>query len=262
MLKIEIDYRETGLLDYFKDHPKSEIKKIVESKNLKIGDINIYFKDELILLIERKTMCDLASSIRDGRHREQKHRIIQSGLGKENIIFLIEGEITDMSYGKINRDILQGSIINTMFRDGFKVYRTSDINESCYFIERVLLKILKEKEKNITNLLDTENNNLNNIKKDYTETVKLKKKENLTPLVFNKLIFLQIPGVSMMFVDSIFKKYKSVIDLLEEYQKIENKKDRENLLSNLELKTQSGKNRKLGKVISKRIYDYLFVNDS
>ena len=28
MLKIEIDYRETGLLDYFKDHPKSEIKKI------------------------------------------------------------------------------------------------------------------------------------------------------------------------------------------------------------------------------------------
>ena len=262
MLKIEIDYRETGLLDYFKDHPKSEIKKIVESKNLKIGDINIYFKDELILLIERKTMCDLASSIRDGRHREQKHRIIKSGLGKENIIFLIEGEITDMSYGKINKDILQGSIINTMFRDGFKVYRTSDINESCYFIERVLLKILKEKEKNITNLLDTENNNTNNIKKDYTETVKLKKKENLTPLVFNKLIFLQIPGVSKMFVDGIFKKYKSVIQLLEEYQKIENKKDKENLLSNLELKTPSGKNRKLGKVISKRIYDYLFVNDS
>ena len=261
MLQIEIDYRETGLLDYFKEHPKSDIKKIVESKNLKIGDINIYFKDELILLIERKTMCDLASSIRDGRHREQKHRIIQSGLGKENIIFLIEGEITDMSYGKINRDILQGSIINTMFRDGFKVYRTSDINESCYFIERVLLKIFKEKEKNITNLLSSENNNSNN-KKDYTDTIKLKKKENLTPLVFNKLIFLQIPGVSIMFVEAIFKKYNSVIKLLEEYQKIENKKDKENLLSELELKTPSGKNRKLGKVISKRIYDYLFFNDT
>ena len=65
-----------------------------------------------------------------------------------------------------------------------------------------------------------------------------------------------------MFVDAIFKKYKSIIQLLEEYQKIENKKDKENLLSNLELKTPSGKNRKLGKVISKRIYDYLFINDS
>lgn len=261
MLKIEIDYRETGLLDFFKDHPKLEIKEIVESKNLKIGDINIYFKDELILLIERKTMTDLASSIRDGRHREQKHRIVKSGLGKENIIFLIEGEITDMSYGKINRDVLQGSIINTMFRDGFKVYRTSDIIETCYFIERVLLKIFKEKEKNITNLLGSENNNLNE-KEDYSETIKLKKKENLTPLVFNKLIFLQIPGVSKMFVDAIFKKYNSVLELLEDYQKIENKKDRENLLSNLELKTQSGKNRKLGKVISKRIYDYLFLNNT
>ena len=64
-----------------------------------------------------------------------------------------------------------------------------------------------------------------------------------------------------MFVDAIFKKYNSVLELLEDYQKIENKKDRENLLSDLELKTPSGKNRKLGKVISKRIYDYLFLNN-
>ena len=34
------------LLDFFKDHPKSEIKKIVESKNLKIGDIiNVTFPE-------------------------------------------------------------------------------------------------------------------------------------------------------------------------------------------------------------------------
>ena len=42
----------------------------------------------LDFIVERKRMDDLASSIVDGRFREQKYRLKQSGLG--HIIYLIE----------------------------------------------------------------------------------------------------------------------------------------------------------------------------
>ena len=45
---------------------------------------------ELILpyIVERKRMDDLAGSIKDGRYKEQKHRLLQCGI--QSIIYLVE----------------------------------------------------------------------------------------------------------------------------------------------------------------------------
>ena len=47
-------------------------------------------KNEIVLpfIIERKRMDDLASSIKDGRFREQKFRLKQTGF--KNLIYLVE----------------------------------------------------------------------------------------------------------------------------------------------------------------------------
>ena len=48
----------------------------IEKENLPIGDIIIYSDEgEEIAIIERKTLADLAASIRDGRYSEQSYRL-------------------------------------------------------------------------------------------------------------------------------------------------------------------------------------------
>ena len=70
-----------------------------------------------------------------------------------NIMFLIEGKLVDLDFGNIKKNTLQGSILNTLFRDGIKVYRTLNVKETIYFIERFLEKFLKDGTKNIKQLL-------------------------------------------------------------------------------------------------------------
>ena len=240
---LEIDYREKCLKEYFE--PKSYCNIV----NLTLGDIILKYDNNIILLIERKTAADLAASIRDGRHKEQKYRLLNSDLDTKNILFLIEGELKDMKHGKVTKKTLQGSIINTMFRDGLNIYRTENIDETIYFIERLIDKTLKDK-KCVSKLIKEVPDTL-----DYVDTKILTKKKCLTPEVYNQFILLQIPGVSKIFVDTILDKYSSIKKIIQEYNNLELEKDKENLFTNLELK---GKKRKIGKVISKRIYEFLY----
>ena len=242
-VSLEIDYREKCLKDYFEEKPYCNIV------NLTLGDIVIKYQNNIILVIERKSVEDLAASIRDGRHKEQKYRLMNSELELKNILFLVEGELKDMKYGKVDKKTLQGSIINTMFRDGINIYRTQNIDETIYFIERTVDKIIKDK-KCISNLVQE----IKEPKLDYLDTKVLSKKNCMTPEVYNQLILLQIPGVSKIFVKSILEKYTSIKKIIQEYDNLETEKEKENLLTDLELK---GKKRKVGKVVSKRIYEFL-----
>ena len=191
-----------------------------------------------------------------------------------------------MKYGNIDKKKLQGAIINTMFRDGINVYRVEDLNETIYFIERIIYKILTDKGKCISNLLpnlcninsdisintnNDINNNLdntvNNVDNDsinYLETKKLAKKNQLTPKLFNRVILLQIPGISVGIAEVISKQYNSISAIYEKYKEIEKEelsdneinKKKELLFADLLIETSTGKKRKIGKVLSKRILEF------
>jgi len=65
----------------------------MEVKNLDIGDIIIY-NGSYKLIIERKTINDLVSSIKDGRYREQKMRLLsyrKKNTNHKNNLICIEG---------------------------------------------------------------------------------------------------------------------------------------------------------------------------
>ena len=99
---------------------------------------------------------------------------MNSNIELKNILFLVEGELKDMKYGKVDKKTLQGSIINTMFRDGINIYRTQNIDETIYFIERIVDKIIKDK-KCISNLVQE----IKEPKLDYLDTKVLSKKKNV-----------------------------------------------------------------------------------
>lgn len=252
-VKVHVDYREKYIKEYFEKN--REFENIVETKNLEIGDIIIYINEKPTILIERKTVKDLASSITDGRLREQKFRISSSSIPKDKIIYLIEGELDEKLYGRVDKKTLQGSLINTMIRDDYKVYRTKDPKESVYFLVRLINKIRNDKSK----LIKIENiKEEDKIRNEYCETVVLSKKGNMTPMTFNQVIFLQIPGLSARIVREIQKIYPSIKDLVLTYENIEHIEEREELLEEILVPTETGKQRRIGLIISKRIYDFFY----
>ena len=115
--------------------------------NLEIGDYRIDVSGETVLIIERKTINDYASSILDGRNREQKKRLI-SNYSNQQIVYLIEGDLTkdnsNFKYNKVSKETIISSVINTMVRDNIHVFHTSGMDETIAFLTMTYNKFKKQ----------------------------------------------------------------------------------------------------------------------
>jgi crossover junction endonuclease MUS81 len=238
------------------------IKKIDNShsiliEQLEIGDILFRKNGETILVIERKTVDDLKSSICDGRFREQKSRLIGSTPIKR-IMYLIEGSLDKPLSTKISGvpvSTLIGSIINIQLRDGIKVHKTNSINESFSFI----LKLHEKLEKDLDLFFHEEEQQITDV--TYATNLKKSKKANMTPKVWFITQLCLIPQVTEKIAIIIVEKYQSIHNLLKEYeQTIENK--REKLLSDLTFSLSNGKERRIGEKVSSRIYHFFYNSNN
>ena len=93
---IKIDTRETVLLQMLLTQISTipvfkDIK--LKSETLPIGDIIISDDTEDKVIIERKSVSDLLSSIKDGRYEEQSYRLNGLNHHNHNIVYLIEGDV-------------------------------------------------------------------------------------------------------------------------------------------------------------------------
>ena len=233
-MKLIIDNREKSIIPLF-------LEVEYETANLDLGDFQILNPEgEIVLIIERKTQADLISSIKDGRHREQKLRLLSSNVS--NIAYLIEGKNDIKYFRPTDKSSEVGSILNTMFRDKLFVIRTLDMEETVLYIKTLLKKFSK-------NDFKFEN-------KEYSSVIKLKKKDNLTPENCFIAQLSQIPGVSNKIARCIVDKYPNMSELCKNYNESEPTFSIK-LLESLSFCQNSGKNRKVGKVLSERIYKYL-----
>ena len=234
MVELIIDNREKSIIPLFQ-----EVE--YETTNLDLGDFQIVNPEgEIVLIIERKTQADLISSIKDGRHREQKLRLLNSNA--PNIAYLIEGKNDIKYFRPTDKSSEVGSILNTMFRDKLFVIRTLDMEETVLYIKTLLKKFIK-------NDFKFEN-------KEYSSVIKLKKKANLTPENCFIAQLSQIPGVSNTIAKCIVEKYPTMSELCKNYNNSETKECIK-LLESLTFSQNSGKSRKVGKVLSERIFNYL-----
>jgi ERCC4-type nuclease len=86
------------------------------------------------LLIERKAAGDLAASIKDGRWRDQKARLLQQTAFQP--LYVVEGPLTGLA-----RVALQGAICNTVLRDRIHVLRTRDADDTVLVLRLLLRKV-------------------------------------------------------------------------------------------------------------------------
>jgi crossover junction endonuclease MUS81 len=243
-MEIVVDCKEKSkFIETLKPHFEFTIE------SLDLADIVFRYKDKIILYIERKTINDLAASLNDGRYHEQKAR-----LKGKNVIYLIEGDYEndlDKQYNKtFNQEKFKGCIINTMVRDHLHIYFTENMEESALFIKDIL-KRLPRYASQLVNEVDNEFNNLNKEDVQYTNALKTKKKENVTPKVCFINQLRQITGVSALMAQIIVDQYLSMSNLILEYQNYEG--DKEKMLKDIKVN-----NRRIGPVVSKRIYQFLF----
>lgn len=235
-MKFIVDNRERKIIENL----SKQIPDKYELQNLQIGDFIFEVDNTPLVIIERKTIQDLASSIKDCRYKEQKMRLLNEKNKGVQIIYLLEGDI-DVKTGGIPASTFTSVIINSMVRDGIYTYISKNVETTC----NILIKIYKLIESNKTDLLKQQPSTLI----EYASCIKKNKKENLTPLVCYINQLSQIPGVSTTIATAISEKYPTMLKLINELEVEEGDTIKD-------IKYGNSK-RKIGNIVSARIYNYL-----
>ncbi len=210
-LEIIIDNRETVLYNNMieRDMDKYDIK--ITKKQLEIGDIHIIFNDNTYVY-ERKTMTDLISSVKDGRYKEQKLRLLTAY--NNNVNYIIEGTDIIASNNNHHQELLTSIYYNSIYRDNIKVFFTKNINDTITFILLLCTKIINKPD----------NFNKRELSTEYIDNCKIKTKkiENIDKETCYLLQLSQIPGISKQIAKNIKDIYPSMNILLKTLNENEN----------------------------------------
>ena len=90
---IKVDNRETELIRCIKyvleiSPIYKDVQMVVET--LPLGDAILCKNETEMVIIERKSLRDLAASIKDGRYEEQSYRLNGLPIHNHNIVYLTE----------------------------------------------------------------------------------------------------------------------------------------------------------------------------
>ena len=279
---IKIDTREQELFikcqKVIEENLKFKDIKLI-SETLPLGDIIINDGTNDCVIIERKTLTDLAASIKDGRYDEQSYRLNGIHHHNHNIIYLIEGDMHNFNTFKarIDKQTLYSAMFSIQYFKGFSVMRSNNIFEtaiiSCNMVYKLVNDLKKGKigfysntiqptrlTKEIESLLDEQNNVINNennneekivSEKDYCSVIKKVKKENVTADNIGEIMLCQIPGISSASALSILSQFKTLPNLIKSIQ------EDEDCLSNICTTDPNGKSRKISKTAIANIIMYL-----
>ena len=217
---IKIDCREHALIQLCKTLIETDVaykglEVIVEA--LPIGDIILSKDNDETILIERKSISDLAASIKDGRYEEQSYRLNGLSHHNHNIVYLIEGDISRVTKYKIDKKTMYSAMFSLNFYKGFSVLRTTSIEETAQMICHMAYKLRKTTDKygyysstqNEVATMSTDSK----INASYCNVIKKVKKENITPENIGEIMLCQIPGISSISAIAIMKEFHSLQNL-------------------------------------------------
>jgi ERCC4-type nuclease len=275
---LKIDTRERELLKIcenllvavpaFKD-----LKIVVEP--LPLGDIIINNGQIDNIIVERKSLSDLASSIKDGRYDEQSYRLNGLPHHNHNIVYLIEGDLTKFNSFKerIDKQTLYSAMFSINYYKGFSLMRSTNMDETAFIVCNMAYKIGKDPNKQpyFSQLLakaEDTNTTLGVIdnpdsesgllaqqiqpqSKDYCSVIKKVKKDNITEENIGEIMLCQIPGISSVTALTIMDKFKTLPNLIKCIQ------DDPECLNGISAICSNGKSRKINQTSIATIVKYL-----
>lgn len=189
--KIIVDTREKKLI---KELNTVEVSFTIAQ--LDVGDIHIQ-NEHSSVIIERKTITDMIASIKDGRYKEQKTRLMANG---NACMYIIEHD-TILCKDKT----LSGAYINTMLRDRIPICFTNGVSETVMLIVNIFFKMVDKPDRFIRESLSSYANCLQ---------PKSKKISNITPNVCFVNQLSQIPRISTKTAQKIAEHHPNMRDLI------------------------------------------------
>ena len=271
-MNLKIDVRETELIKKC----QTNIEMISNFKDIKLvpvqlplGDIILNDGQKDLIIIERKSLSDLAASIKDGRYEEQSYRLKNLWHHNHNIIYLIEGDFAKHNSFKdrIDKLTLYSALLSINYFKGFSVWRSMSIDETALMICNMACKLNKEKDKQpfYSNNLSTAaatvstaveggiaaSDTVVSSDKDYCSVVKKVKKDNITSENIGEIMLCQIPGISSASALAILAEFKTLPNLIKAIE------TNETCLNNICTKDANGKSRKISKAAIATIIKFL-----
>ena len=282
-MKLHIDICEKkiiGLIEALQDDLDIHIDTCIE--RLPVGDFII--KDDTgkeCLIIERKSLNDLASSIVDGRYAEQSFRLNQCELHNHNIMYIIEGDMSTYrnKYSRITKQALYSSMVTLQYFKGFNVFRTMSIVETTTYLIRLTDKLRREYKKGneafyssaISPSCVDDTNEVTSystptatpvatpndyVEQKYSNVTSRVKKSNIRPDNIGEIILSQIPGISKATSSAVMSHVGSLYNLM-----IQIEADR-HCLDDVTYTTKTNKKRHISKKSIESIIEYLLYQKS
>jgi ERCC4-type nuclease len=218
---IILDNREHGLIALM---PMRDVKQLpVGDAWIAIGDLENQTSG---VVVERKTIADLESSLSDGRYREQRTRLLTFCVEKNaRPLYILEGSLQN----SFKKKVLWQVLTRLCLRYGVGLMQTASTKETAELLETIAHQITEDKECFKATTLSYS---------DVTSFIKKTNKDD--PENFALAVLQQCSGVSADKAKALIAKFKSLEGVMAATEK-----DLESCV------TPNG--RKLGPVLAKRL---------
>ena len=239
-LILEVDNREPNTIK-----SKLEQHNGIQFKNLDLGDFIIKNGVNTLLIIERKSISDLLSSIKDTRYKNQLYRYNQIKFNNSKIIFIIEGNRLNYPKNSSEYKTINSAIFTIMYIYNFKVIFTQNTQETIEFIINIynnMDKYINASESERESVRESESESERETTKQNQELI-LMKKPKIQKEDIDKYILNLIPGIGLTTSTNILRYFNdSFLTLVNEYKinkdlfknfTIQNKKLSKNIIINL-----------------------------
>ena len=147
-IEFRIDSRERSFIDAQPSEWSPQISTTVES--LDVGDFWIKI-GSMTYIYERKTLEDAVASVKDGRYKEQKSRLLAARATMDPCVvyYILEGfpsgffGTSTRAVGGLNIDVLRSFWLHSMYRDDIRIVSLKNIQETVGFFQGVLTRMVK-----------------------------------------------------------------------------------------------------------------------
>lgn len=198
-MKIIVDMRETALLLALTPLLADLSGVSLSTAALPVGDIAIRVGETDDVLLERKSVDDLASSHGDGRYKEQRARLLaQRGTGV-SIGYIVEGAASAFTAARFGEADLKNAILRLQFRYTIPVFPTSSVSDSAALVKAVCVALLRDAACFKGGLATT----AAGAAAVYSEAIHVRKAENSTPDRVVRSMLRVVPGLGPTAVEGV-----------------------------------------------------------
>ena len=257
---IKLDVRETKLKSQLESlilvSDNNHTKLVMEQ--LPLGDVILCNDDGTErVMIERKSLPDLASSLVDGRYQEQGRRLELSGFPSHNVYYLLEGDLMRFrpKCRTVTSDTIRSTMISLSYLKGFSVHCVSGVDESARWIMKFATRLHSAKRPGKYELPNDGAAVQPAPTSSFVGVCSRVKKDHITPQNALPIMLSQIPGVSTVTAEALAVRYPTVYSLTQALVADSN------ALATLTTTSATGKTRKISKNVRERIATFLGLDN-